>query len=204
MFDTQDDLYKLIARFNEFAVQEIASTVSQISGLLQRYHLETSSAIEGVNRKVDLIHLNTKETHERIRRQSDILEKMAAGISLCLLILIKAETRAAIPNFHSDIETLKKWLKVPPNTEDDFTNFKARKMNGTCQWVFHDPQFKAWRYSDDPASALLWIHARAGRGKSVLAATIVQHLQHQTRNSGDACVYFFCRSDSRIGTNFRG
>ena len=195
MFDTQDDLYKLIARFNQFAVQEIASTVSQISGLLQRYHLETSSAIEGVNRKVDLIHLNTKETHERIRRQSDLLEKIAAGISLCPLILIKAETRAAIPNFHNEIETLKRWLKVPPNTEDDFTNFKARKMNGTCQWVFHDPQFQAWRYSDDPASALLWIHARAGRGKSVLAATIVQHLQHQTRDSGDACVYFFCRSD---------
>ena len=68
-------------------------------------------------------------------------------------------------------------------------------MRGTCEWVFQDPQFRAWRYSNDPASALLWIHARAGRGKSVLAATIVQHLQHQTRNTGDACVYFFCRSD---------
>ena len=47
----------------------------------------------------------------------------------------------------------------------------------------------------DPATALLWIHARAGRGKSVLAATIIQHLQRATRNTGDSCVYFFCRSD---------
>ena len=109
--------------------------------------------------------------------------------------LTEGETRAAISNFHTQIEILKKWLKVPPNTEDDFTNFKARKMSGTCQWIFNEPQFQAWRYSDDRASALLWIHARAGRGKSVLAATIVRHLQHQTHNTGDACVYFFCRSD---------
>lgn len=103
--------------------------------------------------------------------------------------------RAAVRTFHQEIETLKKWLKVPPNTEDDFTTFKLRKMRGTCEWIFADPRFELWRIQNDPASALLWIHARAGRGKSVLAATIIQHLQHATRSTGDTCVYFFCRSD---------
>jgi hypothetical protein len=79
MFDTQDELYKLIARFNQFAVQEIASTVSQISLLLERYHHETSTAIADVSQKVDLIHQDTKETNERVRRYSDLLDKIAAG-----------------------------------------------------------------------------------------------------------------------------
>ena len=68
-------------------------------------------------------------------------------------------------------------------------------MRGTCEWIFNDHEFETWRTSSDPASALLWIHARAGRGKSVLAATIIHHLQLATRNTGDSCVYFFCRSD---------
>jgi len=80
MFDTQDELYKLIARFNQFTVQEIASTVSQISLLLEQYHKETSAAIESVSQKVDLIHQDTRETNARVRRYSDLLEKIAAGI----------------------------------------------------------------------------------------------------------------------------
>jgi len=95
MFDTQDELYKLIARFNQFAIQEIASTVSQISLLLERYHHETSTAIAGVSQKVDLIHQDTKDTNERVRRYSDLLEKIAAGIPHVhpLLITPRRSTR---------------------------------------------------------------------------------------------------------------
>src|SRR5437667_7269639 len=106
-----------------------------------------------------------------------------------------AGTRIEIQTFHQEIELLKKWLKVPPNTEDDYTNFKGRKMRGTCEWIFRDHRFHSWQTSSDRATALLWIHARAGRGKSVLAATIVHYLQRAVRNTGDSCVYFFCRSD---------
>lgn len=104
-------------------------------------------------------------------------------------------TRIAIQSFHQEIELLKKWLKVPPNTEDDFTNFKGRKMRGTCEWIFGDHRFQSWQTSSDPETALLWIHARAGRGKSVLAATIIQRLLRVNKNTNDSCVYFFCRSD---------
>src|SRR5579859_887113 len=68
-------------------------------------------------------------------------------------------------------------------------------MRGTCQWMLEDPRFQLWKTASNPESALLWIHARAGRGKSVLAATIIHHLQALTKTNGDVCVYFFCRSD---------
>ena len=81
IFDPQDDLYKLVARFNQFAVQEIASQVSQISLLLERHHTETSSALEGISREVGLLRIEAQENSHRVRRSSDLLEKMAAGKS---------------------------------------------------------------------------------------------------------------------------
>jgi WD40 repeat protein len=68
-------------------------------------------------------------------------------------------------------------------------------MRGTCEWIFKDERFQMWKNSRDLSTALLWIHARAGMGKSTLAATIIQHLLTVTRGTTDSCVYFFCRSD---------
>lgn len=79
LFDPQDDLFKLIARFNQIAVQEIASQVSQISLLLQRQHDQTYTAIEGISQAVVLLREETKENARHARRASDLLEKMAAG-----------------------------------------------------------------------------------------------------------------------------
>lgn len=81
IFDPQDDLYKLIARFNQFTVQEIASQVSQISLLLERHHAETSSALEGISQQVGLLRQEAQENSHTFRRTSDLLEKMAAGKS---------------------------------------------------------------------------------------------------------------------------
>jgi len=81
MFDPQDDLYQLVARFNQTAVQEIASQVSQISLLLERHHNETRAAIEGISREVGLLRQEAEEHTQQVRRASDILEKMAAGTS---------------------------------------------------------------------------------------------------------------------------
>ena len=79
MFDPQDELNKLVARFNQYAVQEIASQVSQMGVLLDRHHKETYSAIEGVSRTVGLIHQEVAETSHHVRRTNDLLERMAAG-----------------------------------------------------------------------------------------------------------------------------
>src|SRR5947207_15833738 len=81
IFDPQDDLYKLVAGFNQFAVQEIASQVSQISLLLERHHAETSSAIEGISREVGLLRQEAQENSYHVRRASDLLEKMATGLN---------------------------------------------------------------------------------------------------------------------------
>jgi hypothetical protein len=79
MFDPQDDLYKLIARFNQLAVQQILSQVSQISVLLERHHHESFAVLEGISKQVGLLRQEQTETFHHVRRTSDLLGKLAAG-----------------------------------------------------------------------------------------------------------------------------
>jgi hypothetical protein len=79
MFDPQDDLFKLVTRFNQHAAQQIASQVSQISLLLDRDHRKTHRAILGISRQVGLLRQDALENSARVRRTSDLIELMASG-----------------------------------------------------------------------------------------------------------------------------
>ena len=55
----------------------------------------------------------------------------------------------------------------------------------TCQWFFHDEQFRRW-YSD-PVRCWLWYTADPGLGKSVLCRQIIENNQ----NLPDKIVLYF-------------
>jgi hypothetical protein len=76
------ELYKLIARFNLHAVQQIASQVSQINILLERHHEQTHAAIEGISRDMGLLRQEAVEQTRRARHTSFLLEEIAASTSL--------------------------------------------------------------------------------------------------------------------------
>lgn len=77
MFDPHDELSKLAAGFNQYAVHEIASQVSQISLLLEQHHQETSIAIEDIAREVRSLRLETKENN---RLASNLFAKIVTGM----------------------------------------------------------------------------------------------------------------------------
>jgi len=79
MFDPQDDLYKLTQRFDKYAVQQMASQISQISILLQRYHNRMYTAVEDISRDVGLIYQVSKETSQHARKTTELLEKLTSG-----------------------------------------------------------------------------------------------------------------------------
>ena len=78
LFDPQDELFKLVAGFNQYAVQEIATQVSQINLLLERQ----STVMDGISRDVGLLLQESQESSYHVRRTSELLEKMSAGIIL--------------------------------------------------------------------------------------------------------------------------
>lgn len=60
-----------------------------------------------------------------------------------------------------------------PQHQDNFEKVASRRED-TGQWLFGNPDYQTWKHS---RSGFLWIEANSGRGKSVLAKSIVCELR---------------------------
>ncbi|KAL8285848.1 hypothetical protein RB597_002768 [Gaeumannomyces tritici] len=69
---------------------------------------------------------------------------------------------------------------------------------GTGDWLVKDSEeFKTWKESSE--GSLLWLHGKAGAGKSVLSSSVIQHLKDEYAAEPDAAIayFFFSFSDSK-------
>lgn len=70
-----------------------------------------------------------------------------------------------------------------------------RPVKGTCSWILEHPTFKTWL--EEKTSALLWLSADPGCGKSVLATFLTDHLRSDPDFVATTNVcYFFFKSDN--------
>ncbi|KAH9012705.1 hypothetical protein EDB84DRAFT_929423 [Lactarius hengduanensis] len=102
------------------------------------------------------------------------------------------ETKLMVQQIVSDVssrewERLRGWL-TPPDPSTNHTNACSTQHDCTAAWVFDDDIFKEWESSQ--SGSLLWIHGKAGSGKSILCSAIVQHLI-TLRDAGSASVAYF-------------
>ena len=69
------------------------------------------------------------------------------------------------------------WIDAP-RTNHLYDNFVERRLDGTCDWIRSRTAFVDWISPEFPAGSakMLWIHGPAGHGKTILCASIVQHL----------------------------
>ncbi|KAI6766040.1 hypothetical protein HG530_007110 [Fusarium avenaceum] len=84
------------------------------------------------------------------------------------------------------------WLgKIPP--DDKYEDSAERRVENTCDWVLDRPFFTSWMGPEDSSGLkLLWIHAPAGFGKTILCAHIIQHLSSALASP---VAHFFFTSD---------
>ncbi|CAI6098822.1 unnamed protein product [Clonostachys chloroleuca] len=68
-----------------------------------------------------------------------------------------------------------------------------KKVNGTCDWFLHRPAFLNW-LNASASRNLLWVHAPAGFGKTVLCARIVDYLS-STESTPVAHFFFSSQSE---------
>ncbi|KAK1688666.1 hypothetical protein BDP55DRAFT_536367, partial [Colletotrichum godetiae] len=88
---------------------------------------------------------------------------------------------------------LRSWLgRHSPN--DRYIESVQKRLSGTCDWILSRPAFREWLSLDRaPSSAnVLWINGRAGLGKTILCARVVEHLL-ETLDTPVA--HFFLSSD---------
>ena len=67
-------------------------------------------------------------------------------------------------------------------------NRNLDRVSGTCKWFLGHSRFSEWQKS--PRSALLWVSADPGTGKSVLANSLVD-IDLRATNSRTTCYFFF-------------
>ncbi|KAH9055784.1 hypothetical protein EDB83DRAFT_1085976 [Lactarius deliciosus] len=98
-------------------------------------------------------------------------------------------------------ERLRGWL-TPPDPSTNHSNACSTQHDCTAAWVFNEDIFKEWESSE--SASLLWIHGKAGSGKTILCSAIVQHLI-TLRDAGSAAVaYFYFDFRDVDKKNFRG
>ena len=87
-------------------------------------------------------------------------------------------------------------LEILASDYEDYKDFNEKKVDGTCEWFFHDDRFHKWR--DAPSSSLLWMSAGPGCGKSVLSRALVDESRLSTNiTTTTICYFFFKDGDQR-------
>ena len=74
---------------------------------------------------------------------------------------------------------------------DDYKENLPSPVDGTCQWLLLDSQYKMWIASEE--SALLWITGYPGSGKTILSAFVTNHLEGKralTKYETMVCSFF--------------
>ncbi|OTA89192.1 hypothetical protein M434DRAFT_34467, partial [Hypoxylon sp. CO27-5] len=76
---------------------------------------------------------------------------------------------------------------------EDRKNINPKRVEGTCQWFTSHQYFQDWQKKQ--SSALLWVSADPGCGKSVLARYLVDEVLQSSGGGHNAVCYFFFKDD---------
>ncbi|KAF9228827.1 hypothetical protein BS17DRAFT_212555 [Gyrodon lividus] len=64
----------------------------------------------------------------------------------------------------------------------------ALRQAGTCTWLSETEIYQSWRRGD---TSFLWLDGKPGLGKSILASSVIDNLEH-TRSNGEVLAFFYC------------
>ncbi|KAF9225617.1 ankyrin [Gyrodon lividus] len=67
----------------------------------------------------------------------------------------------------------------------------------TCTWLPETERYRSWRRGD---ISFLWLEGKPGSGKSVLASSVIDELEHSQRG-GEVLVFFYCDFRNERSTN---
>lgn len=83
-------------------------------------------------------------------------------------------TKAAADSIRSDLRTdkIKRWLH-PPDPSTNANHARTLRHEGTGAWLLENRVFQSWHSG---SRRHLWLHGLAGCGKTVLSATVLDHL----------------------------
>ena len=91
-------------------------------------------------------------------------------------------------NLDSLSQKIVTWLAAP-DPSSNYNSAREKHHYGTGQWLLDNPSYLEWKTR--PAS-LLWLHGKAGCGKTVLSSTIIHNLSKiEPGGPKTICIYFY-------------
>jgi ankyrin repeat protein len=118
------------------------------------------------------------------------IEKEARGILQAVFQLNKRLTDTTKPMYTNILS----WIGHG-RTDQRYKDSLQKKQPGTCDWIYGRPVFQSWLAPDFVNSfQALWINGPAGFGKTVLCASIVDHLATTLR---EPTAHFFLTAESQ-------
>ncbi|KAN0136449.1 hypothetical protein V8E53_005817, partial [Lactarius tabidus] len=83
-------------------------------------------------------------------------------------------------------ESLRKW-QCPPDPSTNHHIVGDRQHEGTAEWFIDSDQCHEWKAD----GSLLWIHGKAGSGKSVLCSAIINNVTTLSKSGSASMAYFY-------------
>lgn len=168
-FPDSDEVQDLLAR----SYKNIVCFWFKASRILSRHSLKT--VIRGATRSIE----------KEIKTALDGLSRDSSNV------MALAQATTAEQAIHKKESTLRQgvidWIKsgsyidVRPILQDQLD----LRLPGTCNWLFEDKRFLNWCNATE--NSTLWYNAKPGSGKTVYAATIIDHLRKRDKK----VAYFF-------------
>ena len=95
--------------------------------------------------------------------------------------------------YNNTMKALAGYLIQGDPADNDLENLLDRQLDGTCQWLTNDTEYKSWRAGGEGVPKLLWLSGKPGTGKSILAA----HAAKEFYKCNLDCSYFFFKHGDR-------
>ncbi|KAF9231748.1 hypothetical protein BU15DRAFT_82041 [Melanogaster broomeanus] len=97
---------------------------------------------------------------------------------------------------HSDeLEKMYVWMDAI-NCTTKYQTTLSQRQDETCTWLLGSNRYTSWCTSENP---FLWLHGKAGTGKSVLISAVIENLLNTESNSMVA--YFYCDFRTKRSTH---
>ncbi|KAH7303730.1 hypothetical protein B0I35DRAFT_156178 [Stachybotrys elegans] len=134
---------------------------------------------------------NKVEAEVRIAKALNIIERRMKGIEE-----MTSTTKAVVDNIRSNHQTdkIKDWL-CPPDPSTNINHAMKLRHEGTGAWLLDMPFFQSWLSG---SCRHIWLNGLAGCGKTVLSATILDHLAKM--NDRLLLSFYFDFSDAKKQT----
>ncbi|KAL6690781.1 ankyrin repeat-containing domain protein [Trichoderma pleuroticola] len=144
------------------------------------------AAVEQIWR--DLQHHEERRAAESLQRETiNSIAAIKTEISISRVAAESAMTK-------QERDELFIWLSdIDPSSI--YNTARERHEPGTNDWLVESEEFQTWERSDE---SLLWLHGKAGSGKSVISSSVISYLRDKYASQPSTAIAYFYFSFSDI------